>query len=84
MRMPMLRQKDDAAAPPHADDVVSLDRDLTFMDEPAAPAMVLQLGDIFPDFMANGTKDIAFVLGILQRLSPIRGNRFVQILNTCP
>ena len=46
MRMPMLRQKDDAAAPPHADDVVSLDRDLTFMDEPAAPAMVLQLGDI--------------------------------------
>lgn len=55
MRMTLLRPKQEAAASPHAEDVVSLDRDLTFMDEPAAPAMVLQLGDIFPDFMANGT-----------------------------
>lgn len=55
MRLPLMRQHEDQGIWKGGDDEVAIDRDLAFMDEPAAPAMVLQLGDIFPDFMANGT-----------------------------
>lgn len=55
MRMPLLRQTEEREVVKPDDAEMSIDRDMSFMDEPAVPSVVLQLGDVFPDFVTNGT-----------------------------